>query len=151
MRKLLILLLAAGLFTACKDNKAPKEKNNRDKDDYRSGEKTDKETGDKTSTDYTEDKEKTGPGDESSGDATEKMDNTVAQGWPQSERRAFIKSCEREATAAGRSTLVAASYCQCMLDKMESAYPDIKKAAKLTMEEVQQFGAKYREACLEEH
>ncbi|MDZ4792959.1 MAG: hypothetical protein SGI83_01645 [Bacteroidota bacterium] len=155
MKKFVIILLAAGLFTACKDDKAPKEKYNRDKDDYRS---SDKEGGDKekTSTDYQQDKEKTGTQDEkpdnvSTGDVTERMDNSSGGGWPQIERTAFIKSCEREAIASGTTRLVAQSYCQCMLDKMESTYPDIKVAVKLTMEQVQQFGTKHREACLEEH
>ena len=59
-------------------------------------------------------------------------------GWPQAERDAFITNCEREAMAEGKiSSSVAQNYCDCMLNKMETLYPDILDAAKLTEEEFQ--------------
>lgn len=60
----------------------------------------------------------------------------VAGGWPQSERDGFITNCVREAMAKGNSRTVAQNYCDCMLNKMESLFPDINDAAKLTEEDI---------------
>jgi hypothetical protein len=69
-----------------------------------------------------------------------KTDNTnthVAGGWPQVEKTAFITNCVTNATAGGKiSRTVAQNYCDCMLNKMETLYPDIQDAGKLTEEEM---------------
>jgi hypothetical protein len=72
-------------------------------------------------------------------------------GWPQSERDGFISSCVTNAMKQGRSRAVSQSYCDCMLDKMESLYPDINDASRLTDAQVDRIIAKYRDGCLEEH
>jgi hypothetical protein len=71
--------------------------------------------------------------------------------WPQIERDGFIKNCKKNAIEAGSSQLIAQSYCECMLDKMETLHPDIKDAGKLTVEEINEIAMKYRGECLEEH
>lgn len=151
MKKALIFLIALSLFTACKNDKSTKDNSNRAKDDYRDSDKNTKsDDKEKTTTDYTEDKN-----DDDT--KTENDDNSKDQGdfsgggWPQVERTAFIKSCEREAMAKGQTRLVAESYCECMLDKIESAYPDIRDAAKITEADVERIGMKYKDKCLEEH
>lgn len=143
MKKALILFMTIGLFfAACKNDKNGKDKYSRDKDDYRKSETDTKDA----------DKEKSTTDNNDAKTSTEEQpDYSVSGGWPQNERDAFITSCEREAVAAGQNKLVAQSYCECMLNKMENNYPDIKLAAKLSMEEIQQFGMKHRKKCLEEN
>ena len=63
--------------------------------------------------------------------------NNVAAGWPQSERETFISNCVKEAMAKGNSRSVAQNYCDCMLNKMESLFPDINDAAKITDEDLE--------------
>ncbi len=143
---MLIFFMSIALFTACKNDKGGKDKIDREKDDYRSSDKDAKDDDkEKTSTDYKDDKNTDKPDDKE-----EKTDYTASSGWPKSERVAFIISCEREAVAAGQTRIIAGSYCQCMLDKMETSYPDIKMAEKLTMEDIEKFGKKYRDGCLSE-
>lgn len=62
--------------------------------------------------------------------------NDMAGGWPDVERDDFVKNCVKNAMAGGRSRSVAQSYCDCMLNKMESLYPDIQDAGKLTDEDL---------------
>ena len=58
-------------------------------------------------------------------------------GWPQSERDAFIANCVSHAMQEGTiSKTVAQNYCDCMLNKMETLYPDVQDAGKLTEEEL---------------
>jgi hypothetical protein len=80
-----------------------------------------------------------------------KDNRDFAARWPQVERDGFMKNCEKKAKESGSSQLIAQSFCECMLDKMETLYPDIKDAAKLTIEKINEIGMKYREECLEEH
>ena len=153
MKKLIILLLTAGLFAACDSNSKGKDKYDRnkssadarEKDDYRSSDN--KANADNSKSSVNDDNSNLG-----SKTSTDEPDNSsTPAGWPQVERRAFIKSCEREAVGAGRDRLAAQSFCQCMLDKMEARYPDIKLAAKLTRQQVEQFGEQNKAECLEVH
>lgn len=121
MKKLLMILMAFSLLTACKDKKEADAKKTETKsaDDYRSGD-----------------------------NKTDNTNNFSGSGWPQSEKDSFISSCVREAMKGGRSREVASSYCQCMMEKMEAEYPDINKAAKLTNDEIEKVMMKYRDGCL---
>jgi hypothetical protein len=66
------------------------------------------------------------------------------------ERDSFISSCVKNAMDQGRSKAVSQSYCDCMLNKMESLYPDINEAGRLSEKEVDIIITKYRGRCLEE-
>ncbi|HRE38256.1 MAG TPA: hypothetical protein PK092_07415 [Chitinophagaceae bacterium] len=143
MRKLLMILMAFSLLTACKDKKEADAKKTETKsaDDYRSG---DNKTGDDNK--GNDDKEKSGVSEDNN--KTDNTNNFSGSGWPQSEKDSFISSCVREAMKGGRSREVASSYCQCMMEKMEAEYPDINKAAKLTNDEIEKVMMKYRDGCL---
>lgn len=140
MKQLLLAVFTTGLLFACKDSKSDKEKINREKDDYsKSGktesttEKAGNETGSKSS--------QTGS-DESSASSSK------TASWPQSERDGFLSSCEKSALKSTTDKSLAESYCQCMMEKMEKAYPDINDAVKLTRAEVEKFTNDNREDCL---
>lgn len=153
MKKLVILLMTFNLFAACDSNSKGKDKYDRDKSSVDAREKDDYRNSDnKANADNS--KPSVSNDNSSLGAKTindEPDNNETMAGWPQSERRGFMKSCEREAMGTGSDRLTAQSYCQCMLDKMEALYPDIKVAAKLTREQLNQFGMKNRANCLEEH
>lgn len=127
MKKILVLLMTLGLFVAaCNNNKAGKNQNsnNREKDDYGKSDNTNKND------------EKM-----SEGNTVNKVDdntnNAMMSGWPQVERDAFITNCVTNAMQGGTiSRTVAQNYCDCMLNKMETLYPDIQDAGKLTEEEL---------------
>jgi hypothetical protein len=72
-------------------------------------------------------------------------------GWPQSERDGFINSCVTNAMKKGQTRSISQSYCDCMLNKMESLYPDINDAARLSEDEVDRIIARYKDGCLEEN
>lgn len=143
MKKLLVILMAFSLLTACKDKKEADAKKTETKsaDDYRSG---DNKTGDDNK--GNDDKEKSGVSDDKN--KTDNNTNFSGSGWPQSEKDSFINSCVKEAMKGGRSREVASSYCQCMMEKMEAEYPDINKAASLTNDEIEKVMMKYRDGCL---
>jgi hypothetical protein len=67
---------------------------------------------------------------------TDNTNNTVASNWPQSEKDSFISNCVTNAMAKGRSRPASQNYCECMLNKMETLFPDINDAAKLTDEDI---------------
>ncbi len=87
----------------------------------------------------------------SNGDADNDKSNYSVGGWPQVEKDGFMTNCEKKAIEAGRSRLVAQSYCECMLDKIETLYPDINVASKLTDSQLDRVITKYRGKCLEEN
>jgi hypothetical protein len=116
MRKLLIFFMAVSLLAACdskKDGKVrEKSSDSREKDDYRN------DDDDKTSKD----------------DRTEENNNentTKQNNWPASEVNAFTSNCVTEASG-GMERAKAVSYCNCMLEKMQELYPDVKDAARVT-------------------
>jgi len=153
MKKLILLLATASLFTACDSDSKGKDKydrekssaEGREKDDYRSSDNKANSDNPKTSDNADNNNLDTRTG-------TDEPNNsgTVA-GWPQIERNGFINSCEKRAIAEGSDRLTAQSYCQCMLDKMEDRYPDINVVAKLTRSELTQFTIQNKADCLEEH
>lgn len=57
------------------------------------------------------------------------------KGWPSIERYGFIKSCVDEAKSS-MSEDSARFYCYCMQDKMESMYPNLEDAAKVTEDDM---------------
>ena len=126
MKKILVLLMVLGLFiAACNNNKAGKNQNStREKDDY--GKSDNPNKNDEKMND---------------GNTLNKVDdnnnNAMMTGWPQSERDAFITNCVSHAMQEGTiSKTVAQNYCDCMLNKMETLYPDVQDAGKLTEEEL---------------
>ena len=153
MKKLIILLITASLFSACDSDSKGKDKYDRDKSSADVREKDDyRNSDDKTNADSKKPSVNDNNSNLGSKTSTDEPDNSeTVEGWPQIERRAFINSCERKAISEGSDKLTAQSFCQCMLDKMEARYPDIKVAAKLTMQKVQEFSERNRADCLEEH
>jgi hypothetical protein len=126
MKKIFILLMAFGFFiAACNNNKTAKNQNsnNREKDDYGKSENRDN-IDEKKNEENTMNK------------ADDNNANSMVSGWPQVERDAFISNCVRTAMGNGKSRSVSQNYCDCMLNKMETLYPDIQEAAKLTDEEL---------------
>ncbi|MDZ4810700.1 MAG: hypothetical protein SGI96_20885 [Bacteroidota bacterium] len=153
MKKLIILLMIASLFAACDSDSKEKDKYDRDKNSADAREKDDYRNNDKKAN--ADSKKPSDNEDNSNLDSKASTDepekNPTAAGWPQIERRGFIKSCEREAVKTGSDRLTAQSYCQCMLDKMEARYPDVKVVANLTKAQMSVFLEKNRADCLEEH
>jgi len=126
----MILFLAAGLFTACNNNKGKSASNNstnREQDDYNTRDNTDsKKPDDNTST--------------TNGNSTNNdrpADNTSSGKWPASEVAAFITNCVSSAQGGKMDGALAQRYCDCMQLKIEQLYPDIRDAAKLTSEDMQ--------------
>lgn len=140
MKRVLLLVFTASILFACKDKKADKEKTILTKDDYS-----------KTST-TTENKQKAGDEMENKQSKTDNGETSAkVSNWPQSEKNGFMRSCENKAMEGGASRELASSYCECMMGKMERAYPDIYEAAKLNQSQVDAFTNKNRKDCLEEH
>ncbi len=54
--------------------------------------------------------------------------------WPESERKAFLDNCEREANP--RMGGKAKSYCNCMQVKIENKYPRPEDALKIGMKDM---------------
>lgn len=58
------------------------------------------------------------------------------KGWPSVERYSFITECIKSAKV-GMSEDSAKSYCYCMLEKIETKYPTIEEAGKITEADMQ--------------
>ncbi len=58
------------------------------------------------------------------------------KGWPSVERYSFIAECIKSAKV-GMSEDSARSYCYCMLEKIETKYPTIEEAGKITDADMQ--------------
>lgn len=147
--------MTAGMFAACDSDSKGKDKYDREKSSTEGREKDDYRSSDNKS-----DADNSKPSDNTNNTSLDTEPNSAdsdsrsiatANGWPQNERRGFINSCEKKAISEGSDKLTAQSFCQCMLDKMEARYPDIKVAAKLTRAQVNQFGEQNSADCLEEH
>lgn len=145
MKKLLILFFATSLFVACNNDKKDDRRSSRDrdkeKDDYRS--RDDEEKDDSRNTDYKDDEKDTRDKDE------DRDTRKTASGWPQSSKDEFVNSCVREAVKNGNTRSYSERYCECMVDKMESLYPDVEEVAKLTEEEVGEIVERYKAKCQE--
>ena len=59
-------------------------------------------------------------------------------GWLPTEKEAFLETCTAEAKK-GIGEEKAGPYCNCMLGKMQSAYPDAAKVDKITMSETMEM------------
>ena len=129
MKKLLILLLAAGLFTSCNNNKGKNDRTDRDttktsKDDYNSGDKSSDKDKDKDNTDQNKDN-------------NGNTDNNNSRGsWSSVEVDAFITNCVSSAVNGGMQRTKADSYCNCMQRKLETLYPNVNDAGSLTEEDM---------------
>lgn len=132
MRKLLILFIAASLFTACNNDKKDDRRSSdrdREKDDYRS--RDDDKSDDTRNTDYKDDRN------------TERTSDDGG-GWSRSEENKFVDDCVAEAEKnVGGSR--ASEYCDCMLNKLKRMYSSYKEAerelANITQDEVTQLAA----------
>jgi len=134
MKKLLFLLLSISLLTACKNDKT---KSSRDtektsKDDYRNG----NEGNDKGQQDDGKDAV-----DRNSGNNDDVVDdneegNHVAEGanWSSSDISDFTNECVNAAVKKGLEKSTSQTYCNCMLRKLTTQYPDKNDAAKIDME-----------------
>ena len=128
MKKLLILLLAAGLFTSCNNNKGKNDRTDRDttktsKDDYNSGDKSSDKDKDKDNTDQNKDN-------------NGNTDNNSRGTWSSVEVDAFITNCVSSAVNGGMQRTKADSYCNCMQRKLETLYPNVNDAGSLTEEDM---------------
>lgn len=147
MKKLLILLATTVLLINCDDDNSGKSIDVKEKSSTDSIEKKVdpvKENKDNLINDESKTQ------DNDLGKYTDEKENPET-GWPEIERRGFIKSCEREAVKGGVDKYTAESYCLCMLEKMEKEFPDINKASKLTNNQLEEFTNRNKEECLEEH
>lgn len=130
MKKLLILLLAAGLFTSCNNNKGKNDRTDRDttktsKDDYNSGDKSSDKDKDK-------DKDNTDQNKDNNGNTN----NNSRGSWSSVEVDAFITNCVSSAVNGGMQRTKADSYCNCMQRKLETLYPNVNDAGSLTEEDM---------------
>lgn len=128
MKKFLILLLAAGLFTSCNNNKGKNDRTDRDttktsKDDYNSGDKSSDKDKDKDNTDQNKDN-------------NGNTDNNSRGTWSSVEVDAFITNCVSSAVNGGMQRTKADSYCNCMQRKLETLYPNVNDAGSLTEEDM---------------
>ncbi len=126
MKKLLILLLAAGLFTSCNNNKGKNDPTDRDTantktDDY------------KTTSDKDKDKDKDDNADQ---DKDNNGNNNSRGSWSSAEVDAFTTNCISSAVNGGMQRTKADSYCNCMQRKLETLYPNVNDAGNLTEEDM---------------
>ena len=62
--------------------------------------------------------------------------NESSDSWPSNEKKAFINSCIENAQNSGASSEYAEDYCNCSLEKVMDAYPDINDVNKASIEEL---------------
>jgi len=138
MKKLLILLMAFSLFTACNNEKSARNdrdsrsNNSRDKDDYRNDDDRDK---DKNSDEDEDSRDKDRNKDRDNDDRTtdDRDDNKSSGGWTSREVNEFVTTCV-DAAEKGMSTTQARNYCECMQVKLERLYPNSNDAARFDPE-----------------
>lgn len=128
MRKLIILILAAGLFISCNNDKKADKRSDRDteknKDDYSSD---DKDSKDNKDADYKDDRDK---------EETTDRDNNDSGGgnWSKSDVNIFVDNCVSEAVKGGMQRTKATDYCECMQRKLEVLYPNSADVGNLDVE-----------------
>jgi len=110
MKKLLILFLAFGLFTACNNNKTKADKTDNGKTEKENTDNKDAKTTDNKESDNKE---------------------TTTSGWSQAERDAFIGTCVDKFNESIGDRPLAESYCECMLGKLEVKFPSATEAGSL--------------------
>lgn len=133
MKKLLILLLSISLLVACKNEKtkSASDTEKTSKDDYRNGDTDDEK----------DKKDDDGGIDRNSGNFDDVVDddeegNHVAEGanWSSADINSFSTECVNAAVKKGLEKSKAQTYCNCMLRKLTTKYPDVADAAKIDME-----------------
>ena len=131
--------MAVSLFTACKNDKSSKDKDDRsstkEKDDYSNSDdkKEDKSTDYKTKDDNTATDDKPAQSDDDNG-----------AGWSRSDENKFMDDCEGTAkvnVGAARAN----EYCDCMLQRMKRKYSSYREAdrdlAGATQDEINKLAA----------
>ena len=113
MKRVLILIMALGLFAACK-NKAKDVRNtgntdNKTKDNYQDNNK-----------------------DNTNNDNTRNTDYHSGGSWTSEQVREFVDNCVSEAEKGSLDHNQAQGYCTCMQKKLEKKYPNPNDAAGLT-------------------
>ena len=127
MKKLLVFILALGLFSACKDKKAPDPRDKGDyyKDDYRNDDRNNNNNGDDENRNNRNNRNND---DENTNDRNndEPSDNGNTGGsWGSANEDVFVSNCVSSAASSGTFTKAQAkSYCSCMLEKLERKYPN---------------------------
>ena len=137
MKKLLILLMAFSLFTACNNDKGKysrddRNSNNREKDDYSN--KDDRSNDDKTSNN-----------DKRSEEDKDTKDYTSKEGWTQRDKDKFMDECL--GGFASNQQALGKKICPCALDKFEKRYASLSDVNEKA-EEAE--GKKYGKECAEE-
>lgn len=134
MKKIFILFLAAGLFTACNNGDNPfAKKNDKEKTEKdESGNKDDKKKGGffGKADDENDGKNKKVTIDDNSG-----RDDHRTNNWTTGDHDKWISRCEDELRDNRQAKLI----CACAVDKLEIKYPDIKDADNLTEAEGQRL------------
>lgn len=124
MRKLLVLVFAISLFTACNNNNPFKKDNNKERDntgnnrdDYRNGDDNNKNNND----------------DRGNNRNSDYNDDNGGGSWSATERKTFTSNCVDEAVKGGFSNSKAEDYCSCMQEKLERKFPNTRDVADLDM------------------
>lgn len=131
MKQLLVFILALGLFTACKDKKGPDPRNKGDyyKDDYRNGDDRNNNGDDenRNSRNNRNDDENMNNNDRNNNNDEPVDDNSngSAGSWGSANEDVFVSNCVSSAASSGKFTKSQAkAYCTCMLEKLETRYPN---------------------------
>ena len=138
MKKLLILLMAFSLFTACNNEKGARNDrdsrtNSRDKDDYRNEDDRDKDkTSDRDDRDRDDDRtsDDRNTDDRDNDRTSDRDDDRKSSGWSSKDVDDFVSSCVSTAVS-GMSRTQAENYCECMQVKLERLYPNPNDAANI--------------------
>ncbi|MBL0152533.1 MAG: hypothetical protein IPP93_03200 [Chitinophagaceae bacterium] len=128
MKKLLVFILALGLFSACKDKKAPDPRDKGDyyKDDYRNDDRNNNNNGDDENRNNRNNRNNDDENTNNDRNNDEPSDNGNTGGsWGSANEDVFVSNCVSSAASSGTFTKAQAkSYCSCMLEKLERKYPN---------------------------
>lgn len=133
MRKILIIFLAAFVFTSCDNLKAKSEDekesvkmkkslDDEEEDEEATPKKKKKKQVEEDSDDYVSEDENETESDNSS---------NYRKGWSDAEKDNFVNTCVSKATSSMGEKL-ATNYCNCMLEKIETLFPDPNQAGDLS-------------------
>ncbi len=131
MKKLMILLLAAGLFTSC-NSKSKTDTSSREKDDYNTRANDTAKTTAPADNTKVNDNTAVATDNKPTDPPANNNEYTASASWPASERASFISNCVSTAITGKMDEGLAKRYCNCMQVKMEVMYPNIIDAAALT-------------------
>ncbi len=130
MKKLLILLMAFSLFTACNNDKGRPTNdrdrtNTRDKDDYGNDDSKDKDKDDDRTKPDDDDRNKPEDDDRNKPEDDDRDDDSNSSSkWSSRDVKDFVSSCTSEAEKGGMGRSAASNYCECMQVKLEKLYPN---------------------------